>query len=210
MTPGCGIQTFYNNDPPEAIVDAITENISHPPFQAVTPRTWRKRIGISVLTALLIAAILGIGLSLGLRQRRRDDLGDTSTHPRRLQLHPHPSNKYIFYNPKISLSVASSIIQATATERPLLKHGIMDGTSIAAFRRGNDRRTLAFQDKTGSICQIIYTNVLGLWQSPQDSQLQPSVVARNNTPLAVYYESNVSTLSLSHDPKFLHPDLTDM
>ena len=79
MTPGSGIQTLYNNDPPEAVVDPATESVVPSPSQGVTPYSRRKRVSITILTVVLIAAILGIGLGLGLRQRGKKKLGDTST-----------------------------------------------------------------------------------------------------------------------------------
>ena len=88
----------------------------------------------------------------------------------------------------------------------------MDDTSIEVYSHEKGKRTLFFQDKTGAIRQIIYSNVTGSWKSPQDSQLQLTFVARNNTPLVVGYISEVSTLSLSRTPNplKLHQGLTSL
>ena len=188
VTIGRGIQTFYDNNPPEAI-DASTKSIDHPPSQGFfTPNKLRKRIGISILAVVLTAAVLGIGLGVGLRKRGERRYGRRRYNPPFLRPRLFLSAQYVFSYLKPLLNFASCTIaasQATATESPIWKHGIMNGTSLAAFSDDDGSRSLFFQDVTGAIRRANYSLEAGSWQAPANWQLQLNVVARNNTPLEI-------------------------
>ena len=69
--PGCGIQTFYDGSPPEAI--AATSPISNEKVadgNTTAAQSSRKIIAALVVTIVFLAvAALGIGLGLGLTRR---------------------------------------------------------------------------------------------------------------------------------------------
>ena len=102
-----------------------------------------------------------------------------------------------------SISHSTTTFQSTQISRPsiapqVLKHGILDDTSIEAASLPNGDRRVIFQQNDGRIRQARYSLKGSKWATDMDTGSQLPDNARNHTPLAVVnnFEDDVDIIDV--------------
>ena len=133
------------------------------------------RLNISkMLIAFAIATVIAVGLGVGLGVGLHKLQGRSTSSPK-------PLTTQVLTNASTASTISGPMTSPTAPV-PLLKHRLLDNTSIAATAFNNGNRWIFFQDVTGVVRHATFSTKAGFWQlSAKTGDIDG---AKNNTPLA--------------------------
>ncbi|KAL8786833.1 MAG: hypothetical protein Q9213_002570 [Squamulea squamosa] len=197
LDPAQGVQVFYDRHPPEAVAIDSLGDTSDEPTKTATRKPRTQLVSWFLLLAIVsIAIALGVGLGVGLKRSGTKDASETPTPPASA-IASHSSIA------TTSTAAPTSATSATHTD-PMLQHGMLDNTSLAAVTFPNDNRHVYFQEKTGAFRRATYSSQAKLWQAASDPHLPPDV--KNSTPLAAVTGLNVFQIENDGSYVFREPD----
>ncbi|KAL8792432.1 MAG: hypothetical protein Q9195_004965 [Heterodermia aff. obscurata] len=170
ITPGQGLETLYDDAPPEALPisgesnSADSKSIPAPSARRLSSR--RVNIIIVIVMTVIMSLAVGTGAAIGLSKVTKT-----------------ASARYVGWVPMFAEYENAEPMTLDSPTPVLTDKRILDDTAMAALALPNGDRRLFFQDLSGAIRQAFYSAASRQWRA--DVQHIVASNAKNHTPIAV-------------------------